>query len=196
MNSKEIWKNFIQLPDGHSKHDDTDSDVGNRYKDSSITLQLQSAEQTNNCAIANLANCIFQFGDVRLFHRLVQVINSNKHCSFDDLIGIVCRKEYKYFTTKIISPYTISIYELNDMTQQFPALCKISPFHVVAIWKGRIYDHATTHALYLSKHALDWCCGDNEQFISFSRIALLNLLPKIVNKFNRQKKEAANKYSK
>ena len=50
---------------------------------------------------------------------------------------------------------------------------RIQTDHVIGIVSNTIIDGSHTHTMELSKHNLNWCCGDNRQFVGIQTGFLL-----------------------
>ena len=142
------------------------------------------------CAIMNLANVLFSFGDYFAYNKLRRIINHDnsvkrtvEKCKSDTPLNQALRyaKDLKYFVRKIDNE------KVFDSTQQYPMICKISSTHVVAVYKGLIFDAESRHTMTLNIENLNVACGDGTTFHKILKSYVIEATPAVLSRVEKMK---------
>lgn len=130
---------------------------------SSISIQFPQGS-FRTCLISSFASCLYYIGMREPAKALITILkDSAVHPSiasstafFVDKVNTIC----KGFIFKSAKDFRV----FNSDSWHIPASIILvgndgSEDHCIAVYGGFIFDSSTSHALHLSKEALDWCCG-------------------------------------
>ena len=116
----------------------------------------------------NIANVLYSFGDNITYNKLKKLIMEDDKSMTTTIEEAVQRiRKLNYNAQKI---ETLDVFNAN---QRFPMICKISSTHVVAVYKGQIFDAESRYTMTLNDTNLDIACGAGTEFHGISKSYLL-----------------------